>query len=81
VTRTDPEAGEGRNYKARITIYISTGVGKTFMPDIVGLSREDAEKAFKYICTGWDYHDACEHFGLDADAIAILDKILEEAEM
>ena len=47
VTRTDPEAGEGRNYKARITIYISTGVGKTFMPDIVGLSREDAEKALK----------------------------------
>ena len=47
VTRTDPEAGEGRDYKARITIYISTGVGKTFMPDIVGLSREDAEKALK----------------------------------
>ena len=47
VTRTDPEAGEGKNYKARITIYISTGVGKTFMPDIVGLSREDAEKALK----------------------------------
>ena len=46
-TRTDPEAGEGRNYKAGITIYISTGVGKTFMPDIVGLSREDAEKALK----------------------------------
>lgn len=47
VIKTDPEAGEGRNYKARITIYISTGVGKTFMPDIVGLSREDAEKALK----------------------------------
>lgn len=47
VIKTDPEAGEGRTYKARITVYISTGVGKTFMPDIVGLSREDAEKALK----------------------------------
>ena len=46
-TRTDPEAGEGRNYKAKITIYISTGVGKTFMPQLVGLSKEDAEKALK----------------------------------
>ncbi len=47
VTRTDPEAGEGRNYKARITIYLSTGVGKTFMPAIVGLTREEAEQALQ----------------------------------
>ena len=45
------------------------------------IAREDAEKAFKYICAGWNYHDACEHFKLDADAIAILDKMIEEAEM
>ena len=55
VTRTDPEAGEGRNYKARITIYISTGVGKTFMPDIVGLSREDAEKQKRSITKQIEY--------------------------
>ena len=47
VIKIDPEAGESRNYKAKITIYVSTGVGKTFMPQIVGLSREDAEKALK----------------------------------
>lgn len=47
VTRTDPEAGEGRNYKARITIYISTGVGKTFVPDLEGKTKEQAEELLK----------------------------------
>ncbi len=46
-TRTDPEAGEGRNYKARITIYISTGVGKTFVPDLEGKTKEQAEELLK----------------------------------
>ena len=46
-TRTDPEAGEGRNYKAKITIYISTGVGKTFVPDLEGKTKEQAEELLK----------------------------------
>ncbi|MBQ2986894.1 MAG: Stk1 family PASTA domain-containing Ser/Thr kinase [Tyzzerella sp.] len=46
-TRTDPEAGEGRNYKTRITIYISTGVGKTFVPDLFGRTKERAEEMLK----------------------------------
>ena len=41
---TDPEAGEGRNYKTKITIYISTGVGKTTMPDLIGKTKQEAEK-------------------------------------
>ena len=44
-------------------------------------AKEDAEKAFKAICAGWEYREACNHYGLDADAIAILDKMLEEAGM
>ncbi len=47
VTRTAPEAGESRNYKAKITIYISTGVGKTFVPDLEGQTKEDAEELLK----------------------------------
>ncbi len=47
VTRTDPEAGEGRNCKAKITIYISTGVGKTFVPDLDGQTKEQAEDLLK----------------------------------
>ena len=47
VTRTDPEAGEGRNYKARITVYISTGIGKTFVPDLDGQTKEQAEDLLK----------------------------------
>ena len=43
-TRTDPEAGEGRTYKSDITIYISTGVGKTMVPELVGETKEQAEK-------------------------------------
>ena len=46
-TRTDPEAGESKNYKTRITIYISTGVGKTFVPDLVGKTKERAEDMLK----------------------------------
>ena len=44
VIKTDPEAGEGRNYKAKITIYVSLGVGKTTMPDLFGETEEQAKK-------------------------------------
>ena len=47
VIKTDPEAGEGRNFKAKITIYISTGVGKTFVPDLEGQTKEQAEELLK----------------------------------
>lgn len=42
-TRTDPEVGEEKTYKTKITIYISTGVGKTTMPDLVGKTKNEAE--------------------------------------
>ncbi len=47
VTRTNPEAGEGKTYEAKITVYVSTGVGKTKVPAIVGLTRAEAEKALQ----------------------------------
>ena len=47
VIKTDPEAGESRNYKAKITIYISTGVGKTFVPDLESKTKEQAEELLK----------------------------------
>lgn len=47
VTRTDPEAGEGKTFEARITVYVSTGIGKTKMPAIEGLTRAEAEKVLK----------------------------------
>lgn len=42
---TDPEMGEGRTYKSKITLYISLGVGKTNMPDLFGKTKEEAEFA------------------------------------
>lgn len=47
VARIDPEVGEERTFNADITIYISTGIGKTRMPILVGLKKADAEKALK----------------------------------
>ena len=44
-------------------------------------AREDAEKAFKEICAGGDYDDACKHWRLDADGIAILNKMLEKEDV
>ncbi len=47
VFKIDPEAGEGRNYKTKITIYVSAGVGKTFVPDLEGQTKEQAEELLK----------------------------------
>ena len=47
VIKTDPEAGEVGNYVTNITIYVSSGVGKTKMPDLVGKTKSQAEKLLK----------------------------------
>ncbi len=45
VTRTDPEAGEWLSKNGKITIYVSTGVKIIKMPNLLGLTKEEAEKA------------------------------------
>ncbi len=47
VTRTSPEAGKEGNKNSRITVYISKGVGQTTMPNLVGRTKSEAEKALK----------------------------------
>jgi hypothetical protein len=42
-------------------------------------SKERIEKAYNLITIfGWDFQDACNDQGLDADEVAELDKMLEE---
>ena len=47
VTRTVPVAGEMGNKNSKITVYVSKGVGQTTMPNLVGKTKTDAEKALK----------------------------------
>ena len=47
VTRTEPAAGEIGNKDSEITLYVSAGVGKTTMPQLVGKSKADAELALQ----------------------------------
>lgn len=46
-TRTEPKAGEEKTYKQSITIYLSTGVGKTTMPDLKGMTKAQAIAALE----------------------------------
>jgi serine/threonine-protein kinase len=45
VTRTEPSAGEIGDKDSKITLYLSKGIGQTTMPKLVGLTKENAEKA------------------------------------
>lgn len=45
VTRTDPEAGEWKTKDTEIIIYVSTGVEMVEVPDLIGKTKEEAEKA------------------------------------
>lgn len=45
VTRTDPEAGQWQTRDTVITIYVSIGVEMVEVPDLVGKTKEEAEKA------------------------------------
>ena len=47
VIKTDPAAGTTGNHASEIVIYISSGVGKTKMPDLVGKTKSEAEKLIK----------------------------------
>ena len=74
-TRTDPEAGEGKNYKTKITIYISTGVGKTTMPDLVGKTKEAAAAAMEAaVLTG----EVVEEVNEDYEAGTVFKQDVEE---
>lgn len=45
VIRTDPEAGEWLNKESEITVYVSSGIEMVKVPNLVGLTKEEAEKA------------------------------------
>lgn len=47
VIKTDPAAGEIGNHVSDITVYVSSGVGKTKMPDLVGKTKTQAESLLK----------------------------------
>jgi serine/threonine-protein kinase len=45
VTRTDPMSGQFVTQDTEITIYISTGAEKSVMPNLIGKTKDEAEKA------------------------------------
>lgn len=45
VTRTDPVAGEWLSKSKEITIYVSSGIEMKRVPNLVGMTKADAEKA------------------------------------
>ena len=47
VIKTDPAAGTTGNHASKVVIYVSSGVGKTRMPDLVGKTKAEAEKLLK----------------------------------
>lgn len=47
VIRTDPAAGEWLSKSKGITIYVSSGIEMKRVPNLVGMTRADAEKALK----------------------------------
>ena len=49
VVKTDPEAGSIGNYKTSITVWISKGVGKAVMPDLYGVTAEQAEEMLEEV--------------------------------
>ena len=49
VTRTEPAAGESVSVNAEITIFISTGVGKAIVPDVIGMKKDEGKKALEDI--------------------------------
>lgn len=49
VVKTDPEAGSIGNYKTSITVWISKGIGKAVMPDLYGVTVEQAEEMLEEV--------------------------------
>jgi len=47
VIKTDPAAGTTGNHASKVVIYVSSGVGKTKMPDLIGKTKTEAEKLLK----------------------------------
>ena len=47
VTRTEPMAGQYVTQDIEITIYVSTGAEKSVMPNLIGKTKEEAEKALQ----------------------------------
>ena len=47
VIRTNPKAGKIGNSKSKIIIYVSKGIGKTVVPDMVGKTVKQAEELLK----------------------------------
>lgn len=47
VIRQEPGAGEKAAKGSTVTVVVSTGEGKTAVPDLVGMSRKDAESILK----------------------------------
>ena len=47
VIKTDPAAGTTGNHASKVVIYVSSGVGKTKMPDLLGKTKTEAEKLLK----------------------------------
>jgi serine/threonine-protein kinase len=58
VIRQDPSGGEPRQKGSTVTLYVSTGIPKSTVPDVVGLSQTDAITALV-------------HEGLTANAVLI----------
>lgn len=72
--RTDPEVGEEKTYKTKITVYISTGVGVTIMPDLVGKTKDVAEAELEEAVLYATY----EEVNSDEPAGTILTQDIEE---
>jgi eukaryotic-like serine/threonine-protein kinase len=55
VVRTEPAAGAGATWGSTVTVVVSKGPDLVVVPDVVGLSRGQAEQRLREAGLGWSY--------------------------
>jgi beta-lactam-binding protein with PASTA domain len=56
VVRTEPAAGAGATWGSTVTVVVSKGPDLVVVPDVVGLSREQAEQRLREAGLRWRYY-------------------------
>jgi eukaryotic-like serine/threonine-protein kinase len=55
VVRTEPAAGSGATWGSTVTVVVSKGPDLVVVPDVVGLSRNEAEQRLREAGLRWSY--------------------------
>jgi serine/threonine-protein kinase len=55
VVRTEPAAGSGATWGSTVTVVVSKGPDLVVVPDVVGLSRKQAEQRLREAGLRWSY--------------------------